>query len=157
MWPGKEEAKPKRQLALAAALKQVEMTYGKGSIMQLGSKEVDKVRKQVANKSIPESGVMSDGFTGDATSQMRNRSCAAGAMSLTKAPLPSIDAELASPVRIAGAVILRKSRARVGAWLRTRVPNCTNVFPFLVLRLPVARFLPPLRTWTRRRRYDNGP
>lgn len=49
MWPGKEEgAKPKKQLALAAALKQVEMTYGKGSIMQLGSKDVEKVRKQVA-------------------------------------------------------------------------------------------------------------
>lgn len=34
---------PKKQLALAMALKQVEMAYGKGAVMQLGSAEVAKV------------------------------------------------------------------------------------------------------------------
>lgn len=37
------DAVPKKQLALAMALKQVEMAYGKGAVMQLGSKEVAKV------------------------------------------------------------------------------------------------------------------
>ena len=39
------DAAPKKQLALSMALKQVEMAYGKGAIMQLGSREVAKVRK----------------------------------------------------------------------------------------------------------------
>lgn len=33
----------KKQLALSMALKQVEMAYGKGAVMQLGSREVAKV------------------------------------------------------------------------------------------------------------------
>lgn len=37
------DAVPKKQLALSMALKQVEMAYGKGAVMQLGSKEVAKV------------------------------------------------------------------------------------------------------------------
>eukprot|EP00903_Cladosiphon_okamuranus_P017895 g16468.t1 len=36
-------AVPKKQLALSMALKQVEMAYGKGAVMQLGSSEVAKV------------------------------------------------------------------------------------------------------------------
>lgn len=34
---------PKKQLALSMALKQVEMAYGKGAVMQLGSAEIAKV------------------------------------------------------------------------------------------------------------------
>ncbi|CAB1110014.1 unnamed protein product [Ectocarpus sp. CCAP 1310/34] len=37
------DAAPKKQLALSMALKQVEMAYGKGAVMQLGSAEVAKV------------------------------------------------------------------------------------------------------------------
>ncbi|CAM9853841.1 unnamed protein product, partial [Ectocarpus fasciculatus] len=37
------DAVPKKQLALSMALKQVEMAYGKGAVMQLGSAEVAKV------------------------------------------------------------------------------------------------------------------
>lgn len=41
------DAAPKKQLALSMALKQVEMAYGKGAVMQLGSKEVAKVSTRV--------------------------------------------------------------------------------------------------------------
>eukprot|EP00752_Nemacystus_decipiens_P006011 g5429.t1 len=40
---GAQDAVPKKQLALSMALKQVEMAYGKGAVMQLGSTEVAKV------------------------------------------------------------------------------------------------------------------
>ncbi|CAM9475034.1 unnamed protein product, partial [Laminaria digitata] len=37
------EGVSKKQLALTMALKQVEMAYGKGAVMQLGSRQVAKV------------------------------------------------------------------------------------------------------------------
>ena len=40
------EGVTKKQLALTMALKQVEMAYGKGAVMQLGSRQVSKVGKR---------------------------------------------------------------------------------------------------------------